>query len=86
MASKKSLAQAMRDAGANGLEEYFGGRRLKNLGLCPTCGGAGLHKLGCRDFQQLESLPRELARAYGRGTLGRQAWTGYTDALAGVVL
>jgi hypothetical protein len=87
LASKKSLGQAMRDAGAGGLEDYLCAKpRLKNLHICPTCGGADLHKLGCRDYQQVETMPRQLARAFGRRAISRRGWEGFVDALSGVML
>lgn len=86
MAGKMTLAAAMQEAGAKSLTAYFRGPRMKDLHICPTCKGAGLHKLGCEAFQSLEVMPRALARKFGSGRLGRQAWTGFADAASGVVL
>lgn len=53
--------------------------------ICPSCGGAGLHRSRCPD-RPCRAVPTVLAAAFAMGRAGPAAWDGFQDAIKGVVL
>ena len=57
----------------------------RGLAVYPCCGGAGYHRTDCSKFRSLSKHQGRLAALLVKGGHSA-AWTGYRDALDGVVL